>query len=125
MVRAASRAPKAGSSGRFGKGPGTSALTRIFVRPQFGGEMAGQLQQRRLGGAVMKRALAFRARHRSGASGATLPYMEAILIDARLAAAGHALFQRGQRRAHRLEGGGHAAGIGRREILRRQRRKRL
>ena len=44
------------------KRSGHQSVDADLVRPQLGGEMAGQLQQRRLGRSIMKRALIFPGR---------------------------------------------------------------
>ena len=59
MVLAASRAAKLGSpreTSSAWKRPGNQSVDANSFRSQLGGEMAGQLQQRRLGRAVMERA---------------------------------------------------------------------
>ena len=73
--------------------------------------MAGELQQRRLGGAIMKGALAFRRVIEPGV-GRDLAIHGGDVDDAGFARRRHGRFERRQRGAHRLESGGDAAGIG-------------
>ena len=84
--------------------------------------MAGQLQQRRLGGAVMKRALLSRGRIEAPI-GRDLAIHGGDVDDAGFARRRGGVLQRRQRRAHGFEGGGDGAFIGRGEIGRLQRRK--
>ena len=117
MVRAASRRPSPGGIlPALGKAPGTSALTRIFVRSQLGGEMAGELHQAPPWRDHNETGSAARDGHIAAPSGATRPYIEETLITLASPPAATAALSAGRLARTDFKGCGNSGGIGGGEI---------